>query len=96
MGTAKVTGVSSSSAVVRHSGEVSTRLGLGRYPVTFAIATLTCALAPAYTVRWHIGLYPTTVLEDAIALTVAAYALESWRARSMPQLRTPFTSTAHT
>jgi O-antigen ligase len=86
-----VTGVSSSSAVVRHSGEMSTRLGLGRYPATFAIAALTCALAPAYTVRWHIGLYPTTVLEDAIGLTVAAFALESWRARAMPQLRTPFT-----
>jgi len=89
-----VAGVSSSSAVARPSGALWTRLSIAPFPVTLALAALTCALAPAYTVRWQIGFYPTTVLEDAVALTVAAFAVESWRARAVPDLRSPFTIAA--
>src|SRR5437660_9266919 len=65
--------------------------GLGAYPITAVLCALTCALTPAYTLRWRIGFYPSTVLEDAIVLTVAAFAFESWRARTMPRFRTPLT-----
>ncbi|MDQ6713402.1 MAG: O-antigen ligase family protein [Candidatus Dormibacteraeota bacterium] len=40
-------------------------------------AAATCALAPAYTIRWHIGFYPTTLLEAAILVTIAAFIVES-------------------
>jgi len=46
---------------------------------------------PAYTLRWHVGFYPTTVLEDAILLTVASFVFESWRLRVVPTLNSPFT-----
>jgi putative inorganic carbon (HCO3(-)) transporter len=46
---------------------------------------LACALAPAYTVGWHIGFYPN-LLEGGILLTVAAFAWESYRQRRMPTL----------
>lgn len=64
---------------------------LGPYPVTLALSVLTCALTPAYTLRWHFAFYPSTVLEDAIVLTVVAFAFESWRLRAIPAYRTPFT-----
>jgi len=51
---------------------------------------LTCALAPAYAIRWHIGFYPTTVLENAILITLVVFAWESrsvWRSLSW---RSPF------
>ncbi len=70
---------------------VSTRVDLGAYPLTLVLAAVTCALTPAYTLRWHAGFYPTTVLEDAILLTLAAFAVESWRLKAMPLWRTPFT-----
>jgi putative inorganic carbon (hco3(-)) transporter len=63
----------------------------GAYPITLGLAALTCALLPAYTIRWHISLYPSTILEDAILVTVAAFLLESWRAGTMPIWRTPLT-----
>jgi putative inorganic carbon (HCO3(-)) transporter len=52
-----------------------------RYQLTTAFATVTCALAPAYTVRWHLGPLPTTLLENAILLTIAVFVVESiaWR-----------------
>src|SRR5207244_7708971 len=50
----------------------------------------TSALLPAYVVRWHVGFYPTTLLEVAILVTVAAYAVELWRARALPDLKSPF------
>ena len=42
--------------------------------------------------RWHYGFYPTTLLEHAIAATVLAFVVESWRGgvRSFTW-RTPFT-----
>jgi len=54
------------------------------------VRALTFALTPAYILRWHIGFYPSTVLEVAVALTVAAFAFESWRLGSLPSLRSPF------
>ena len=73
-----------------------TRIGvdLGEYPITVVLCALTCALMPAYTLRWRIGFYPSTVLEVAIVLTVVAFVLESWRARTMPSFRTPLTVAA--
>ena len=65
--------------------------GLGDYPVTLSLATVTAALAPAYVVRWHVGFYPTTLLEAAILATVAAFAVESVRARTFPNWRSPLT-----
>jgi len=65
-----------------------------RYRITLALAALTCALTPAYIVRWHVAGYPTTLLEAAIAATVVVSAYESWRLRSLPDLRSPFTIAA--
>ncbi|HKV31585.1 MAG TPA: O-antigen ligase family protein [Candidatus Dormibacteraeota bacterium] len=46
---------------------------------------LACALAPAYTVGWHIGFYPN-LLEIGILLTVVVFAWESYQQRRMPIL----------
>jgi O-antigen ligase len=64
---------------------------LGLYPVSLGLAGLTCALLPAYVIRWHVGFYPTTLLEAAIFATIAAYVVESWRLKVWPTLRAPFT-----
>jgi O-antigen ligase len=66
-------------------------LELGRFPLTLGLAGLTCALIPAYVVRWHVAFYPTTLLEAAIVLTVLAFAFESWRQGATPVWRTPVT-----
>jgi putative inorganic carbon (hco3(-)) transporter len=57
------------------------------YPVTMSLAVLTCALAPAYILRWHLGPLPTTVLENALLLTVVAFIVELWRAGIWPPWR---------
>jgi O-antigen ligase len=44
-------------------------------------AVATCALTPAYTIRWHVGFYPTTLLEAAILVTIGVFLLESLRRR---------------
>jgi O-antigen ligase len=64
---------------------------LGDHPVTLSLATVTAALAPAYVVRWHVGFYPTTLLEAAILLSLAAFAVDSVRARTIPSWRSPLT-----
>ena len=64
------------------------------YRVTLALAVLACAAAPAYTVRWHIGFYPTTLLEVLIVVTVAAYAVETVRTRAGIPWRSPYTLAA--
>ncbi|HUY73312.1 MAG TPA: O-antigen ligase family protein [Candidatus Dormibacteraeota bacterium] len=69
----------------------ASKLDFGPYPVSLVLAGVTCALAPAYIVRWHLGPYPTTLLEDAIVLTVVAFVYESWRLRTMPNFSSPFT-----
>lgn len=61
------------------------------HPVTTTLATLTCALAPAYVVRWKILSFPTTLLEIAILVTVAAFAIETFRYRTTVAWRGPFT-----
>lgn len=52
---------------------------------------MTCALAPAYVVRWHYGFYPTTLLEHAIGITAVVFVLEAWRSGHRLGWRTPFT-----
>jgi O-antigen ligase len=49
---------------------------------------LACALAPAYTVGWHIGFYPN-LLEIGILLTLVVFAWESYQQRRMPTLLAP-------
>lgn len=61
------------------------------YRVTLVLAVVTCALAPAYVIRWHIAFYPSTILEDAIIVTALAFAYESWRMGVWPSWRSPFT-----
>ena len=55
------------------------------------MAALSCALTPAYTIRWKYGFYPTTLLEHAVLLTVLAFAIETIRHRSRFHWRTTFT-----
>jgi putative inorganic carbon (HCO3(-)) transporter len=63
----------------------------GWYPATLLCAALTCALAPAYTIRWHIGFYPSTLLEDGILVTIAIFLIETYRGPRKLEWRTPFT-----
>jgi O-antigen ligase len=49
---------------------------------------LACALAPAYTVGWHIGFYPN-LLEFGILLTVLVFAWESYQQRRAPAFALP-------
>ena len=62
-----------------------------RYRASLVLAAITCAAAPAYTVRWHIGPLPTTLLENLILLTVAVYLVETVVQRGSIEWRTPFT-----
>jgi len=62
-----------------------------QYPITIALAVVTCALAPAYVVRLHAGPIPSTVLEIAMMLTIAAFAVETYRGRLPLEWRSPFT-----
>jgi putative inorganic carbon (HCO3(-)) transporter len=50
---------------------------------------VTCALAPAYVVRWHLGPLPTTLLENAVLLTIAAFIAEAVVARRAIAWRGP-------
>ena len=52
---------------------------------------LTCALAPAYVIRWHIGFLPTTLLENAIWIALAIFAVEFLRSGDAFAWRGPFT-----
>src|SRR5262249_20157977 len=62
------------------------------YRVTLVPAALTCVAAPAYAfTRWHIGLYPTTLLEVLIVLTVVVFLAESVITSTGIAWRTPFT-----
>jgi O-antigen ligase len=63
----------------------------GPYRLSLSCAALTCALLPWYTVRWHYGPLPTTLLETGILLTIAVFAIESWRHQQRPEWRTAFT-----
>ncbi|MGA7913351.1 MAG: O-antigen ligase family protein [Candidatus Dormiibacterota bacterium] len=61
------------------------------FPIATGLAVGTCALAPAYVIRWHIGPLPSTVLEAAILLTIAAFAVETYRGKHRLEWRSPFT-----
>ena len=61
------------------------------YPATIAMATLACALGPAYVVRWRVGPLPTTLLEAVILATVAVFLLETLRAGARLSLRSSLT-----
>jgi hypothetical protein len=52
---------------------------LTAYRATLGCAVATCALTPAYTIRWHVGFYPTTLLEAAMLITIGAFIVESVR-----------------
>jgi O-antigen ligase len=60
------------------------------YRLTAALCALACALAPAYTVRWHLGFYPTTLSENAILLCLVVFAFEYWRDREPLSWGGPF------
>jgi O-antigen ligase len=61
-----------------------------RYRLSTALCVLTCLLAPAYTIRWHYGFYPTTLLEHALLLTVVVFAIEAARDREALVWRSPY------
>jgi len=73
------------------------RAGLGAaatelpYRFTPAMAALTCAAAPTYVLRWHVGFYPTDLLEVLIGATIVVFVLETLRTGSAIVWRTPFT-----
>ena len=41
-------------------------------------------------VRWHVGFYPSTLLEDAIVVTVVIFLIETFREGTMFEVRSPF------
>ena len=51
---------------------------------------LTVAALPLYTVRWHYGPVPTTLLETLIVVTVALYVVARWRVGARRPIPTPF------
>lgn len=59
------------------------------YRFTIILAALTAALAPSYLIRWHVGFYPTTLLEIFILLTVATFAVETIRQGTRIQWTNP-------
>ena len=59
--------------------------------ISVTCAAAACALAPAYVIRWHVFSYPTTLLEAAILLTVAAFVIETVWQRSSVVWRGPLT-----
>ena len=61
------------------------------YRLSVLCAALACALAPAYVIRWHVGFYPTTLLEASILLTLLVFFVETIRQRSRIEWRSPFT-----
>lgn len=63
------------------------RSGWPRRVAVWSLA-LTAACLPLYVVRWHLGLLPTTVLENLIFVTFAAYAATLWKERRLPAART--------
>jgi putative inorganic carbon (hco3(-)) transporter len=55
------------------------------------LAAVTCALAPSYVIRWHLGPLPSTALEVAILITVAAFTVEAYRQKHRLEWRSLFT-----
>lgn len=51
---------------------------------------ITIAALPLYTVRWHYGPLPTTLLETLTLITVALYVIGRWRGGMRRPLGTPY------
>ena len=66
-------------------------ISVGSYRLSLVLVALTCALTPAYVIRFHFGFYPTTVLEIAILLTVVGFVIETWRQGNRVEWKSPFT-----
>lgn len=67
-------------------------IGLGEpFPASTAMVVVTCALAPAYVIRWHVGPIPSTVLEASILVTLVVFAFEIYRGKRPFEWRSPFT-----
>ena len=56
--------------------------------ITIWALGLTAACLPLYVVRWRIGPLPTTLLENLIVLTIAAWCLTLWTEHRLPAART--------
>jgi O-antigen ligase len=65
-----------------------------KYRYSLLAATAAGALAPAYVIRWHVGPLPTTLLEVAILITIAVFAIETIRQRVPIEWRGPLTPPA--
>src|SRR5579862_4185581 len=61
-----------------------------RWAATWCLA-ITAACLPLYIVRFHIGPFPSTLLEVMIGVTVVVYLLSLWTERRRPSLATPLT-----
>src|SRR5260370_5967957 len=72
----------------------TTSVTSGRYQLSNGLVVATCALVPAYTIRWHLGPLPTTLLEVAILVTIAVFAAESASQKAIPNWRTALTAPA--
>ncbi len=83
--------MASDSIAVRDAAGPRATAAASPYRATLGLAVLTCALAPAYVVRWHIWFYPTTLLEVMIGLTVVAFLVETWRSGEALVWRSPYT-----
>ena len=62
------------------------------YRYSVLAAALAGALAPAYVIRWHVGPLPTTLLEVALLVTIAVFAVETMRQGSRIGWRGPLTA----
>jgi O-antigen ligase len=80
-----------SSIAVRDTSWSPSAIAASPYRATPWLAILTCALTPAYVVRWHIWFYPTTLLEVMIGLTVLTFLVETWRSGERLCWRSPYT-----
>jgi O-antigen ligase len=58
--------------------------------MTIWLVGVTAACLPLYVVRYRIGPLPTTLLENLIWVTVAAYLLSLWSERRRPAARTSY------
>ncbi|HLH69011.1 MAG TPA: O-antigen ligase family protein [Candidatus Dormibacteraeota bacterium] len=83
--------MASESVAVRDAAGPRASATTSPYRATLGLAALTCALAPAYVIRWHIWFYPTTLLEVMIGLTVLAFLVETWRSGEPLVWRSPYT-----
>jgi O-antigen ligase len=65
-----------------------------RYRYSLLAAIVAGALTPAYVIRWHVGPFPTTLLEVALLASVAVYAVETMQQRLSVEWRGPLTAPA--